>query len=248
MIKSYISKRKKIADEISTINAYKPLSSTTNTDNHQLYQQTLNLNTNKSTDKTSLKNDKNECLLEQRPINTIIDSSIQNFSLINADPLSIESNEYYCNQTNYNNNTFNNELLILLDNISNTSNNINDSKIPIDLKLKKWTIECNVPHVTINKLLSILKEENYSPFQKFPLDSRTLLQSGSSKTTNIDILTPGIYYHFGLKVGIINSSLKFKLDNEIEVIVGVDGLPLSKSSSSQFWSILAYIYPHSREG
>lgn len=59
MIKSYRSKQRKIADEISTINAYKPLSSTiTNTDDHQLYQQTLNLNTIKSIDKTSLKNDK----------------------------------------------------------------------------------------------------------------------------------------------------------------------------------------------
>ncbi|KAL4103987.1 hypothetical protein QTP88_019300 [Uroleucon formosanum] len=70
-------------------------------------------------------------------------------------------------------------------------------------------------------------------------------QSWSSKTINIDIFTPGIYYHFGLKEGIKNSSSKFKLDSEIKVMVGLDGLPLSKSSSSQFWPILANIYPHS---
>lgn len=238
MIKSYRSKRRKIADEISTINAYQPSLVTTNS--HQLHQQSSDLNIN-TPDNFLLDNEKNECLLEQRPINKIIDSTIQNSSLTNA---SNSPNDHDYNQSNYDNNSFNNDLFAL-DNITNTPNDINYSKIPIDLKLKKWAIECNVPHVTINKLLSILKEENYLPLQKLPLDCRTLLQSGSSKTTNINILTPGSYYHFGLKEGIKNSSLKFKLDSKIEVMVGVDGLPLSKSSSSQFWPILAYIYPHS---
>lgn len=238
MIKSYRSKRRKIADEISTINAYQPSLCTTNS--HQLHQQSSDLNIN-TPDNFLLNNDKNEFLLEQCPINKIIDSTIQNSSLTNA---SNSSNDHDYNQSNYDNNSFNNDLFPL-DNITNTPNDITYSKIPIDLKPKKWAIECNVPHVTINKLLSILKEENYLPLQKLPLDCRTLLQSGSSKTTNINILTPGLYYHFGLKEGIKNSSLKFKLDSKIEVMVGVDGLPLSKSSSSQFWPILAYIYPHS---
>ncbi|CAI6366430.1 unnamed protein product [Macrosiphum euphorbiae] len=241
MIKSYRSKRRKIADEISAINAYQPLLCTTNSS--QLPQQSSDLNIN-ITDNYLLNNEKTECLLEQHPLNIIIDSTIQNSILTNAAYNSIDSNEHDYNQSNNNNNSFNNDLFPL-NNIINTPNNITYSNIPIDLKLKKWAIECNVPHVTINKLLSILKEENYLPLQKLPLDSRTLLQSGSSKTTNIDILTPGIYYHFGLKEGIKNSSLKFKLDSEIKVMVGVDGLPLSKSSSSQFWPILAYIYPHS---
>ncbi|KAF0698520.1 Uncharacterized protein FWK35_00033226, partial [Aphis craccivora] len=46
--------------------------------------------------------------------------------------------------------------------------------------------------------------------------------------------------------GINRHLLKFKHeDNEIKIVVGVDGLPLSKSSSSQFWPILAYVYPYS---
>jgi len=50
----------------------------------------------------------------------------------------------------------------------------------------------------------------------------------------------------GLTHGINRHLLKFKHeDNEIKILVGVDGLPLSKSSSSQFWPILAYVYPHS---
>jgi len=193
----------------------------------QLYKQSSDLNTNIA-DNFLLNNNKNKCLLEQRPTNIIVDSTIQNSSLTNTPCSSIESNDHNYNQSNYNNNSFNNELF-LLDNISNIQNNISYSKISIDLKLRKWAIECNVPHVTINKLLSILKEENYLPLKKLPLDSRTLLQSGSSKISNIDILTTGLYYHFGLREGIKNSSLKFKLNREIEVIVGVDRLPLSKN-------------------
>lgn len=44
--------------------------------------------------------------------------------------------------------------------------------------------------------------------------------------------------------GIINSSFKINLDSVIKIVIGVDGLPLSKSSSSQFWPILGYIHPH----
>lgn len=78
-----------------------------------------------------------------------------------------------------------------------------------------------------------------------PLDSRTLLNSGSSKTKNIINIHPGTYYHFCLSEGINRHVLKFKHDDEVKVIIDVDGLSLSKSSGSQCWPILAYIYPSS---
>lgn len=138
-------------------------------------------------------------------------------------------------------------------NFSNTIKNnvdecsINNEKEPLHIKLKNWALECDVPHSTLDKLLLILKnEEDYKSFQKLPLNSRTLLNSGSSATKNILNIDPGIYYHFGLTYGINRHLLKFKHeDNVIKILVGVDGLPLSKSSSSQFWPILAYVYPHS---
>lgn len=62
-------------------------------------------------------------------------------------------------------------------------------------------------------------------------------QSQISKT--IRTLKPGTYHHFGLASGI----KKYAPENlvELKIAVGIDGLPLSKSSGNQFWPILAYI-------
>lgn len=77
-----------------------------------------------------------------------------------------------------------------------------------------------------------------------PLDTRTLLNSSSSKISSIRTIGLGKYHHFGLKEGIQRLSLYLELENIIKVVVGVDGLPLAKSSGSQFWPILVYIQPY----
>jgi hypothetical protein len=72
-----------------------------------------------------------------------------------------------------------------------------------------------------------------------PWDCRTLLTTPQSILSSIRIVDPGKYYHFGLAAGIIRhatSNLK-----EIKVMIGIDGLPIPKSSNSQLWPILAYI-------
>lgn len=50
------------------------------------------------------------------------------------------------------------------------------------------------------------------------------------------------YHHFGLANGIVqclqDSSVN---DSGIQITIGIDGLPLSKSSNSQLWPILAFI-------
>lgn len=84
-----------------------------------------------------------------------------------------------------------------------------------------------------------------TPLTFLPKDCRTLLRTGSSKVLNIREVKPGIYYHFGLKKGILMYSSILPLNSHvIKIAVGVDGLPISKSSSGQFWPILAYIVPY----
>ncbi|XP_015377837.1 PREDICTED: uncharacterized protein LOC107172075 [Diuraphis noxia] len=93
--------------------------------------------------------------------------------------------------------------------------------------LSNWAIDCNVPQTTVNKLLQIMKSYEVIKTEDLPLDSRTLLAPPKSANIIKRIVIPGHYYHFGLANGI-------------------DGLPLSKSSNSQFWPILAYIVNDSK--
>lgn len=69
------------------------------------------------------------------------------------------------------------------------------------------------------------------------------MNSSSSKILNIRFVKPGYYYHFGLKNGIDKCSKRHNIKSDLKIVVGIDGLPLTKSSSSQFWPILAYIHP-----
>jgi len=125
---------------------------------------------------------------------------------------------------------------------SPSTNNVSDDSEILKLKLANWAIERNVAQNTMNDLLSILKQ--HKCFAEIPNDCRTLLGSSSSKTKNIRIVNPGNYYHFGLKKGIENTLKHVRIESNIKVVVGIDGLPLAKSSSSQFWPILAYLDPY----
>lgn len=109
--------------------------------------------------------------------------------------------------------------------------------------LRKWATDYNIPQNSLNALLNVLKCDAGLTF--LPKNSRTLLQCKSTKITNIQNVEPrGYYYHFGLSAGIMKCSFLFPPTDIIKIAVGVDGLPLSASSSSQFWPILAYIMPH----
>lgn len=109
--------------------------------------------------------------------------------------------------------------------------------------LRKWATDYNIPQNALNALLNVLKCDAGLTF--LPKDSRTLLQCKSTKVSNIRNVEPrGYYYHFGLSAGIMKCSFLFPLTDIIKIAIGVDGLPLSASSSSQFWPILAYIMPH----
>jgi len=90
----------------------------------------------------------------------------------------------------------------------------------------------------INKLLNILRRHGHK--DDLPLDYRTLLLTPRTmKTINIE---PRKYYHFGLVPTLKKFTLRYFptscIPDEILFNVNIDGLPLAKSSSDQFWPIL----------
>ncbi|KAJ8926610.1 hypothetical protein NQ314_021007 [Rhamnusium bicolor] len=107
-------------------------------------------------------------------------------------------------------------------------------------ELASWAVLGNISHSNLNKLLEILRQDrNIFEFKNLPADCRTLLKT--EKRNYIIATERGLYYHFGL-VNMISQLLiskNIKLNSDVlEVDVNVDGLPLTKSSNSQFWPIL----------
>lgn len=128
----------------------------------------------------------------------------------------------------------------------NLCDNVGESSIiQQDFSLKdflaSWSLNFNISHIALNGLLKGLK--NHECFKDLPVDSRTLLSTPKNICQSIQTVMPGIYYHFGLSSAI----LKYTPNNvtEVNIAIGIDGVPLSKSSGGQFWPILGYIMSES---
>lgn len=107
--------------------------------------------------------------------------------------------------------------------------------------LSQWAVKFNVPQNAVSALLRGLKA--HKCFSDFPIDCRTLLATPKQNYFTIKTIKPGSYFHFGLGVGILRyAPPNLKL---IKVAIGIDGLPISKSSGAQFWPIMAYIINNS---
>lgn len=96
----------------------------------------------------------------------------------------------------------------------------------------------------LTNLLKILRYHNKNDFKDLPLDARTLLQT--PRSIEIRIVHPGLYWHNGLKKCLLKYlTVMNHLENEsnqLNLIINIDGLPISKSSNSQFWPILGSIF------
>lgn len=109
-------------------------------------------------------------------------------------------------------------------------------------KLAQWAIEHNITQTATSALLKII----HSCYDHtIPTDDRTLLKTNISNSTAISLknISPGKYYHFGITNGIKNHYVDDD-QSELKLVIGIDGLPLTKSSKSTFWPILCYIRPH----
>ncbi|XP_050064472.1 uncharacterized protein LOC126553337 [Aphis gossypii] len=123
--------------------------------------------------------------------------------------------------------------------VNNFDSTISNDQMGICDKLRNWNVEFNVSHNCLNKLLNILKSEGLN----VPKDGRTLMNT--PKKHNILSMEPGAYVHFHINQIISSLLHKHEFDlsdiTDLKLGINVDGLPISKSSKSQFWPILISI-------
>lgn len=214
MIRSYRTKRRKIQEELKTLHFSKKSNETSNNFNVHTASTSEELNISANIIQKNPKAANNDEVL----ISTFRQNLEQDY----------EIPDHHSNYTNCTNGY-------------TDVNKIVDSSETLKSQLANWVVQCNVPNTTVNRLLPILKQ--HECLHSLPLDCRTLLHSNNTKITNIRLVNPGYYFHFGLREGIVKCADRYNLNDEIKIIVGIDGLPLAKSSSSQFWPILAYVQP-----
>jgi len=109
----------------------------------------------------------------------------------------------------------------------------------IKCKLAEWAVNFNIPQNAVNGLLPIFK--SIPGLAEIPKDARTILNiRAMDSTESIHAVDPGFYHHFGLGLALKQHFKYSPIDNieVIKVVIGIDGLPLAKSSSSQLWPIL----------
>lgn len=111
-------------------------------------------------------------------------------------------------------------------------------------KLRKWVIDCNIPHSHADKLLDILRPRL---LPTLPKTCKTFLKT-SSAVYNIEPMeghdgSIGEFIYFGIEQGLrkcINP--KVHVEEMIEILINIDGIKLFKSSEKQFWPILCRVY------
>ena len=130
---------------------------------------------------------------------------------------------------------------------SNSSNNINSNNIneAFDLKefLRDWSVTFNIRDRALTRLLHGL---NKFGLHELPLDARTL--KGTPKRNTFSSMGTGSYAHYGLQNGLLDQFKTLdqsKIPKDIALILNIDGLPISKSSSSQVWPVLMKIANYS---
>lgn len=120
--------------------------------------------------------------------------------------------------------------------MSTSSNDYNtNSRLSLKEKLKQWYIKYNPSRECVESLLKILKEEN--------LDVPSCLKNliDYSEKITIRTVSPGNYWHYGIKNQLQKISHVLNNYNEVIFDINIDGLPLFKSSKLSLWPILGKI-------
>lgn len=125
----------------------------------------------------------------------------------------------------------------------NLCDQVNTAEISKDIaqnefvfKLKNIIVNNYVSHSLTNQLLDLLR--SHECFKTLPKDARTFLET--ERSIFVKNVPPGQYYHFGVKCGVTKAieSMESKNMKDLWLNINVDGLPIAKSSGSQFYPIL----------
>lgn len=153
-----------------------------------------------------------------------------NSSTSNSFDISITSNEDNSSLSNFSTESidFNNKISVQ-----------DEQNFSLQEDLQILVSECCIPQSTVDKLLLILRKHGHD----LPQTCRTLMKTPRNTFQNISSVSNGRYIHFGLASGINRSISKYcrTMPCEVKININIDGLPLSQSSGSQFWPILASI-------
>jgi len=121
---------------------------------------------------------------------------------------------------------------------SNTIDDLKDS-------LADWATEFSIPLIALSALLCILQVHHPS----LPKDGRTLLKTKTAY--KIETLSGGMFHYFGILSsfqGLLNKMWSVVPDRHaFKLQLNFDGLPLFKSSSTQFWPILGMLQGYSEK-
>ena len=105
--------------------------------------------------------------------------------------------------------------------------------------IAEWTVQNSITNEAANNLLKLLKKNH----PNLPTDVRTLKKT-VKRCSNISQFGEGCYSHIGIAKNIYSFLEKNSdVSKFIQIDVGIDGVPLAKSSTSQLWPILCNIFP-----
>ena len=100
----------------------------------------------------------------------------------------------------------------------------------MDIKIGEWATKLCISHAAINGLMHILRPRH----TYLPKYARTLLKT--TNAYNIVNIGGGSYYHFGIGNGVksLIQSLSQSVEGIETILLNMDGLPLFRSSNTQF--------------
>ncbi|KYQ48594.1 hypothetical protein ALC60_12356 [Trachymyrmex zeteki] len=118
------------------------------------------------------------------------------------------------------------------------ANEIENNEDQFIQDITSWAIMFNIFHVALLALLVILRKYTNHAFVK---DPRTLLKT--PRHTAIIKMGLGEYCHFGFKNALKNMLDEYmkitgKINDNLDILINIDGLPISKSNNSALWPIL----------
>lgn len=117
-----------------------------------------------------------------------------------------------------------------------------DNHLTFRKKIRTWAIENGIRHSALNKLSGIINE--FKP-GTLPSDARTILCTPVN--VSLKNVEGGQYWHNGIAKPLKNILQNWMdIPDMISININVDGLPIFKSSTNEFWPILCNIFENPR--